>query len=420
MARHVVSDAWRSHYNPRFSSSITPFGEELSTLSLQPQISVIIPVFNGGEDLALCLQGVYSSHDVNFECIVVDDASTDGRAAELAKRFGARLIRQPSQQGPARARNAGAEQARADLLFFTDADVVLHSRALAKACETLAAQPELCAVFGSYDDNPGHPSFLSRYRNLYHHMTHQLGKRDASTFWSGCGAIRRAVFERMGGFNVDYAQPSIEDIELGYRLRAEGCRIQLDPDMQGQHLKEWTFAGMLRTDIFQRGVPWVLLLQRFPNAPPDLNLNWKSRISALLASLLLICVLGLLVTRPAATLPFFALLVSCLLAQVLWLYGRLGTRGAASLLAMLCAIAFPALAAGRWPDSLAWWPLALTAGLVALQAPFFRLVTRREGLAFALACIPQQIVFFLACAVSVPLGLLSHWRTSRHSTENNA
>ena len=61
-------------------------------------------------------------------------------------------------------------------------------------------------------------NFLSQYKNLLHHFVHQGSSSDATTFWAGCAAVDRKVFVDIGGFDAArYDQPSIEDIEMGYR-----------------------------------------------------------------------------------------------------------------------------------------------------------------------------------------------------------
>jgi GT2 family glycosyltransferase len=199
-------------------------------------------------------------------------------------------------RGPAYARNRGAELARGEILFFVDADVVLLPGALERVAKTFADRPDLAAVFGSYDAHPTANGMISRYRNLLHHFVHQNGNPEASTFWAGCGAIRQNVFAALGGFDEKrFSRASIEDIELGYRLRASGQSVRLDKDLQGTHLKCWSFWSLIRTDIVCRAIPWSRLILETKKLPNDLNLKWKDRASfALLALASLLLLLTLL------------------------------------------------------------------------------------------------------------------------------
>lgn len=398
--------------------------EQAGTCASALTVSVIVPVHNGGDDLLRCLAAIGRSEFPPLECIVVDDASTDGRTAATAERFGCRVLRLPRQGGPAAARNAGSAAAGGEVVFFTDADVVLHPSAIGRAADALARDRDVAAVFGSYDERPGDSALISRYRNLYHHWNHQAGSPEASTFWSGCGAIRRDVLLAAGGFSESFARPSIEDIELGYRLRAAGHRIRLLKDMQCTHLKCWTLGNMVRTDIFLRGAPWVELLLRFPEAPADLNLGWRSRLATAGTTLLLLVVPALLWLRPTALLPAAALLLACLLSA--WLAARVPGGGAdprrttpralADALAVAGVAGLPLLAAWREPDPWALLPLALTAAVALLQFDFYRLVARLHGLAFACAVLPLQLLFFLGCGLSIPIGLARHLTTRRATT----
>ncbi len=71
----------------------------------------------------------------------------------------------------------------------------------------------------------------------------------------------------MSGFDASYKRPAIEDIELGYRLRHAGRRILLDRDLRVKHLKKWTFWGLLKTDVLDRGIPWTELILRDQRCP---------------------------------------------------------------------------------------------------------------------------------------------------------
>ena len=252
---------------------------------------MVIPAHNSARDLERCLAALQLSTRACHECIVVDDASSDD-SAKVAERAGYRLIRLKANSGPAVARNAGAARATGDVLFFIDSDVCVEPDTLQRVADHFASDPELDALIGSYDDQPQQPDFLSQYKNLFHHFVHQSGSEVASTFWSGCGAIRRDVFLRYSGFSEDYKRPAIEDIELGYRLKADGRKILLDKQLQVKHLKAWTFWRLLRTDIFDRGIPWTELIWRDASMPADLNLQISQRISVVLVYLLVLSVTG--------------------------------------------------------------------------------------------------------------------------------
>ncbi|HXJ42063.1 MAG TPA: glycosyltransferase family 2 protein, partial [Bryobacteraceae bacterium] len=224
-----------------------------------------------------------------LECLVVDDGSTDDSKA-VAARHGARVMVLEERQGPARARNIGARHAQGDLILFLDADVCIHDDALGRVVEHFSQDLSLDAVIGAYDDKPAAKPFVSRHRNLLHCFTHRAGHQDASTFWSGCGAVRRETFLRLDGFDEHYDRPAIEDIEFGARLKRAGGRIRLDAAIQVQHLKCWTFMNMLKTDIFDRGIPWTRLILRTRSMPDDLNVRWSQRLSVALAFLLAVAI----------------------------------------------------------------------------------------------------------------------------------
>jgi glycosyltransferase involved in cell wall biosynthesis len=225
------------------------------------------------------------------ELIVVDDGSHD-ETARIAAAMGARVIRLDESQGPAIARNRAAQASTSDVLFFVDADVVLPANAVSLVVEHLTQHPNVSALFGSYDDTPAAPNFISQYKNLLHHYVHQTSDGNAVTFWAGCGAIRRDAFLAVGGFDEAYRTPSIEDIELGARLVSAGYTIHLHKGLQAKHLKHWTFLSLLRSDFLGRALPWSRLIVRRRAMPRTLNLAWTSRVSVVLVWAMVICTLS--------------------------------------------------------------------------------------------------------------------------------
>ena len=252
-------------------------------------VSVIIPVYNGEATLRQCLEAVNASDYPHYEVIVVNDGSKDG-SADIAEELGATVVPLPRGPfGPGLARNQGSEIATGDILLFVDADVVIRADSVRRIVETFVAEPKAAAVFGSYDAAPSAQDFASQYRNLLHHFVHQQGSESAETFWAGCGAVRRDVFREIGGFDgLRYPKPSIEDIELGGRIRLAGHKIVLNSNIQVKHLKRWTLRGIIKTDVFSRAVPWTRLIKQSSNMPNRLNLAVTQRISGLIVVLILV------------------------------------------------------------------------------------------------------------------------------------
>jgi glycosyltransferase involved in cell wall biosynthesis len=261
--------------------------------SSKPTFSVIVPVHHGGSGFRRCLLSLTALNLPPEEIIVVADGETDG-SWRMAEEFGAQVLRISSPVGPAGARNLGAHAAKGDILFFVDADVTIPRDATSQIATSFQGDPDLAAVFGSYDDEPSETNFLSQYKNLLHHYVHQTANKEASTFWAACGAIRREIFLAMGGFDERYRHPSIEDIELGYRLKRAGHRIQLLKGLQVKHLKRWSVESLLKADFFYRALPWTRLILKEGEFIDDLNLKISNRISVMLILLLCLSLLGAL------------------------------------------------------------------------------------------------------------------------------
>lgn len=288
-------------------------------------LTVVVPATNDPPTLGACLEAIAGTEQPPEQVVVV----TEG-------------------DGPAAARNAGVDDAKGEIVVFVDADVLPHADSFSRIRAAFDRDPELTAVFGSYDDAPADPGTVSQFRNLLHHHVHQQGAGQATTFWAGLGAMRVDAFRAAGGFDAArYRLPSVEDIDLGTRVVAAGGRIVLDPLLRGTHLKGWTLSDMVRTDLWQRGVPWVELVLRHGAGSTALNLGWRHRASAVAA---LTAAAGILRGRPLTT-------------------------------------------------------IAGLAGLVALNRDFYELLLRRRGPAAAAAGIGLHAVHHVTGAVAVPIAL---------------
>jgi GT2 family glycosyltransferase len=313
-------------------------------------LSVIVPVHQDGEAFRQCLVSLSQADPPPDEVIIVSDGA--GNDIEvLAKEYGFRCFGNSSAVGPAKARNLGALHATGDLVFFVDSDVAIAQDAMARIQTAFSCDPEISGVIGSYDDAPGEANFLSQYKNLFHHYVHQNANEEASTFWSGCGSVRRKVFLQLGGFDAQYRKPCIEDIEFGYRMKQAGCRIRLLKTLQCKHLKRWDARSLLRSDLFDRAIPWMELILRDRILINDLNLRLANRFSVALV---------------------FASILS--------------------------------LAAGFLHPVFAGMALLFFIVMLLINLPLYRFFYSRRKLWFTMRSIPWHVIYSLCCGVGVIAG----------------
>jgi glycosyltransferase involved in cell wall biosynthesis len=180
-----------------------------------PLVSVIVPVHDAEPFLRETLDSVFALDYEPFEVIAVDDGSTDG-SAEIARFYqGVRLFQQENQ-GASAARNAGAAQARGELLAYVDADDLVPRNKLSLQVGYLLAHPEVACVLGRQEwMNP--PPGLARDK-VY-------GDLDGIPLMSM--VIRADVLRELGDFDEEQGG----DMDMLVRLRERGYRHEVLPQI---------------------------------------------------------------------------------------------------------------------------------------------------------------------------------------------
>jgi GT2 family glycosyltransferase len=328
-----------------------------------PFLSVVVPAHRGEVVLRQSLPALLASElpRTEWELIVVDDASGDDTAVVAAAWADVVVRLRTRPRGPAYARNRGAEIARGSIVVFIDADVCVHADTLSRIAGAFRDDADLAAVFGSYDAAPDAPGLVSQFRNLLHHHVHQLNAGAAETFWAGCGAVRRDVLLGIGMMDAwHFPRPQIEDIELGRRLRRGGHRIELRPAIQCMHLKQWTLRNMVTTDFRDRGAPWMWLIlsEGASGTPATLNLRRREKVCTALVAIMALALPAALALRSA--LPLAA--------------------------AAACALL-----------------------VVALNRPFYGLLLRTRGPAFAAAALPLHLLFYFTGGLAGVAGAILYY-----------
>ncbi len=187
-----------------------------------PTFSIIIPTCHRPDDLARCLHSLNSSAEV----IVTDDSRDEATCHLIERDFPTiRWIPGP-RRGPATNRNHGARHARGEWLAFLDDDCEPQPGWI----EALAAATTGADVIEGRTVAPG-----AKDTPFEEHIENT----DGNVLWSCNLAIRRELFERLGGFDEDFAIAGGEDMELAWRIRQAGLRVTFARDALVHHPPRW-------------------------------------------------------------------------------------------------------------------------------------------------------------------------------------
>lgn len=233
-------------------------------------VSIIILSFNTKRLLVACLQSIKEhTRGVEYEVIVVDNASTDGSAEMLrklkAKNAKLKVIFNKENAGYARANNQGIRKAKGRYILFLNSDTKLVEDSLTKMVMWMDKHPEVgaasCALVnedgsiqpngGSFpdllrvflwltflDDIPG----LARVFGSYHTsaavpISRGIYRQEHQKDWIS-GAVfllRRKVFEKIGGFDEDFFMYT-EDVEYCFRIKKAGWGVWYTPSTRILHV----------------------------------------------------------------------------------------------------------------------------------------------------------------------------------------
>ena len=241
-----------------------------------PKVSVVIPVYNAEATLKECLTRLFESRYRDFEVIIVDDGCTDQSPA-IAGTFPVRIVPTSGRVGPAAARNLGARMAMGEVLFFIDSDVMVRPESVGLLAESFEA-PDVDGLCGVQAAQMRYTNIASQYKNLWMRWTYLRQTGDVPLFYTTAAAIRREAFLRV--FDQGYATPNVEDTAFGQKLARLGVRVRVHPDLEVEHVKQYSLWSMLRTD-FTRAVSLTRLKLRHPG---DIAQNNTSVPSSYMAS----------------------------------------------------------------------------------------------------------------------------------------
>lgn len=217
-------------------------------------VTVIVPAYDARNTIGACIESLLGQTRQPDELIIVDDCSRDD-TAQVALKYGVKVIKLEKNSGPGVARNIGAAAAAGEILAFTDSDCVAPADWLERIVAALDA-PGVVAATGGYA-GAVQDGFLTRLQHLtIRQRQSALPPEIDSTITSNFACLKSA-FASVGGFPLYYlkrdpAKPiwGNEDEELGFLLARAGGKIRWMPDNGVLHLFRPSLRGYLRQQRF--------------------------------------------------------------------------------------------------------------------------------------------------------------------------
>ena len=249
-------------------------------------ISVIIPVHNAMDTIGAVLDAVVPELHDDDQLIVADDRSTDGTESLIGAEPKVEYTKSDNPPGAAGTRNAGAARAVNQWLLFIDSDAV-PAKGWRSVLEN-AVRRDIHGIQGIYGEKAPGSSASTFYKNYYYHYT--FTRRIRGPEISGCAtfffAVRRDMFDRIGGFDENFAGATVEDAEFASRLVGAGGRILLVPDLRVHHLREYSFLELMGYEWRMMTAKMALLAGKAPGKPGSLTVSMArpSEMVPLLAS----------------------------------------------------------------------------------------------------------------------------------------
>jgi glycosyltransferase involved in cell wall biosynthesis len=208
-------------------------------MRFHPLVSIVIPVFNGSNYLATAIESALAQTYDHIEVLVVDDGSTDGGETErIARSFGERIRyhRKPNG-GVSSALNAGLSLMRGEYFAWLSHDDRYLPEKLQRQVAFLESHRDVAALATGLEVINDDGRVTSQYS--CGEVQVLRNGRDVMDHWVyGCSLlIRKAVFERVGGFNE--ANRTVQDLEMWLKMVYETTPITMLPDV----LCQWRHHG---------------------------------------------------------------------------------------------------------------------------------------------------------------------------------
>lgn len=208
-------------------------------LEANPVLSIVIIAKNEEKYIKFCLESlIKDTKDLGSEIILVDSRSVD-RTIEIASQYPIKIavIDKRHKTTAALGRLIGTQLAKADLIFFIDADQILMSGWLEKAMSVLRSSDLIAGVTGNMEEGVVNTDGVFSYlRKLNYFEDRYVNNIAIAKTMSGIGIFKKQILKDVAGY--DPFMWAYEDQELFLRLEQAGFLVAWSSGIMSRHLED--------------------------------------------------------------------------------------------------------------------------------------------------------------------------------------
>lgn len=258
--QRCVLDFLRAHPSPHGTPSVEPAPAGGLRIAWRlpdplPMASIIVPTRDRAGLLRACVEGVLSRTDYpNLELLIVDNGSVEPATKALFEQLGAdprvRVIPDPAPFNYSRLNNLAARQARGEVLVLLNNDIDVIGPGWLRELVGQAMRPDVGAAGARLlfaDGRVQHAGIalgVGGVASYYHPFVERQARgyrdalvlvREVSAVTGACLALRREVYERVGGLEEEHLAVAFNDVDLCLKIREAGLRIVVTPFAELHH-----------------------------------------------------------------------------------------------------------------------------------------------------------------------------------------
>jgi glycosyltransferase involved in cell wall biosynthesis len=205
-------------------------------------LSVVIPVYNAGLELNLCLEAILNQSLPAQEIILIDDGSST--PVDVRQFPNIQIIRHENNLGPSQARNTGMKASSSEFILFVDSDIIIPHDAISRVSRILrdSVDPKIGITTARHSiSNKDHVGLVTCYKEVYMNYVFSKQKENVDFLYGGFCAFKRPS-DILWPQGLRFA----EDTFMGQLLFESGYTIKLLNDLEIKHIKNYDVLSFLK------------------------------------------------------------------------------------------------------------------------------------------------------------------------------